>query len=39
MMLANVGISTPVFVLGLLLAFIFAIVLKGTASRCRQAAV
>jgi len=30
MMLANLGISTPVFVLGLLLAFIFAIVLKGT---------
>ena len=30
MMLANVGISTPVFVLGLVLAFFFAIVLKGT---------
>ena len=30
MMVANLGISTPVFVLGLLLAFIFAIVLKGT---------
>jgi ABC-type dipeptide/oligopeptide/nickel transport system permease component len=30
MMLANIGISTPVFVLGLMLAFIFAIVLKGT---------
>ncbi len=30
MMLANLGISTPVFVLGLLLAFLFAIVLKGT---------
>ena len=30
MLFANVGFSTPVFVLGLLLAFIFAIVLKGT---------
>lgn len=30
MVLANLGISTPVFVLGLLLGFIFAIVLKGT---------
>src|SRR3954469_25378603 len=30
MMLANFGISTPVFVLGLLLAFLFAIILKGT---------
>jgi peptide/nickel transport system permease protein len=28
--LANIGISTPVFVLGLLLAYIFAVVLKGT---------
>ena len=28
--LANVGISIPVFVLGLLLAYLFAIVLKGT---------
>src|SRR3954453_16975019 len=30
MILANLGISTPVFVLGLLLAFFFAVVLKGT---------
>src|SRR4051794_22476999 len=27
---ANLGVSIPVFVLGLLLAFVFAIVLKGT---------
>ncbi len=30
MLFANIGFSTPVFVLGLLLAWIFAIVLKGT---------
>lgn len=30
MLFANIGFSTPVFVLGLLLAYIFAIVLKGT---------
>jgi peptide/nickel transport system permease protein len=30
MMFANVGVSMPVFVLGLLLAFLFAIVLKDT---------
>ncbi|HYN70033.1 MAG TPA: ABC transporter permease [Candidatus Eisenbacteria bacterium] len=30
MAFANLGVSMPVFVLGLLLAFIFAIVLKGT---------
>ncbi len=30
MLFANIGFSTPVFVLGLLLAFIFAIVLKDT---------
>jgi peptide/nickel transport system permease protein len=30
MMFANLGVSMPVFVLGLLLAFLFAIVLKGT---------
>lgn len=30
MVIANLGISTPVFVLGLLLAFFFAIVLKGS---------
>jgi peptide/nickel transport system permease protein len=30
MVFANVGVSVPVFVLGLLLAFVFAIVLKGT---------
>ena len=30
MMVANLGVSTPVFVLGLLLAFIFAVVLKDT---------
>src|SRR5215470_8512589 len=30
MIFANLGVSTPVFVLGLLLAFIFAVVLKGT---------
>ena len=29
-MVANLGVSTPVFVLGLLLAFIFAVVLKDT---------
>ena len=33
MALANIGISIPVFVLGLLLAFLFAIVLKGTPVR------
>ena len=27
---ANVGVSIPIFVLGLLLAFVFAIILKGT---------
>ncbi|MEJ7695434.1 MAG: ABC transporter permease subunit [Candidatus Limnocylindrales bacterium] len=30
MVVANLGVSTPVFVLGLLLAFIFAVVLKDT---------
>ena len=30
MMLANLGVSIPVFVLGLLLAFLFAVGLKGT---------
>jgi peptide/nickel transport system permease protein len=30
MMIANLGVSTPIFVLGLLLAFLFAIVLKDT---------
>jgi len=30
MMLANVGVSMPVFFLGLLLAYLFAIVFKGT---------
>ena len=30
MAVANLGVSTPVFVLGLLLAFLFAIVFKGT---------
>lgn len=30
MMIANAGISTPVFVLGLLLAFVSAILLRGT---------
>ena len=30
MVVANLGVSTPVFVLGLLLAFVFAILLKGT---------
>jgi len=30
MVVANVGVSTPVFVLGLLLAFFFAVVLRGT---------
>jgi peptide/nickel transport system permease protein len=30
MVFANVGFSTPVFVLGLVLAFVFAVVLKGT---------
>lgn len=31
MIFANVGVSTPVFVLGLVLTFVFAIVLRGTA--------
>ena len=30
MVLANVGISTPIFVLGLVFAYLFGIVLKGT---------
>jgi peptide/nickel transport system permease protein len=30
MMVANLGVSIPVFVLGLFLAFVFAILLKGT---------
>ena len=30
MVFANLGVSMPVFVLGLLLAFIFAVVLKDT---------
>ena len=30
MVFANLGVSTPVFVLGLLLAFVFAVLLKGT---------
>jgi peptide/nickel transport system permease protein len=30
MIIANLGVSTPVFVLGLLLAFIFAVLLKDT---------
>jgi peptide/nickel transport system permease protein len=30
MMLANIGVSTPVFVLGLLLAWLFAVVLRDT---------
>jgi len=30
MMLANLGVSIPVFVLGLILAYVFAVVLKGT---------
>ena len=30
MVVANLGVSIPVFVLGLLLAYVFAIVLKGT---------
>jgi peptide/nickel transport system permease protein len=30
MILANVGVSTPVFVLGLVLAFLFAVVLRDT---------
>ncbi len=30
MLIANLGVSTPVFVLGLLLAYIFAITLNGT---------
>ena len=29
-MLANVGVSIPVFVLGLLLAYVFAVGLRGT---------
>ncbi|MEJ7748040.1 MAG: ABC transporter permease [Candidatus Limnocylindrales bacterium] len=30
MLIANLGVSTPVFVLGLLLAYLFAVVLNGT---------
>ena len=30
MLIANIGVSTPVFVLGLLLAYFFAITLNGT---------
>ena len=30
MIVANIGVSMPVFVLGLLLAFVFALLLKGT---------
>ena len=30
MVFANLGVSVPVFVLGLLLAYVFAVVLKGT---------
>ncbi len=30
MVFANLGVSTPVFVLGLLLAFVFAVLLKDT---------
>jgi peptide/nickel transport system permease protein len=30
MIIANIGVSTPVFVLGLLLAYVFAIILNGT---------
>jgi len=30
MMLANLGVSIPVFVLGLVMAFFFAVILKGT---------
>ena len=30
MIIANLGVSTPVFVLGLLLAFVFAVMLKNT---------
>ena len=33
MAVANLGVSIPVFVLGLVLAFVFAIVLKGTPVR------
>ena len=33
MVFANLGVSMPVFVLGLLLAFVFAIVLKDTPVR------
>ena len=38
MVVANVGVSIPVFVLGLLLAYVFAVVLKDTPSRCRRRA-
>lgn len=30
MMVANIGVSTPIFVLGLILAFVFAVVFKDT---------
>jgi peptide/nickel transport system permease protein len=30
MIIANIGVSIPVFVLGLILAFVFAVLLKGT---------
>ncbi len=36
MVFANVGVSMPVFVLGLLLAFLFAIVLKDTPVRAAR---
>ena len=38
MLIANLGVSTPVFVLGLVLAYFFAVVLKDTPSRCRRRA-
>ena len=39
MVVANLGVSIPVFVLGLFFAYLFAVVLKGTPSRClRQGA-
>ena len=34
MVFANLGVSMPVFVLGLILVYLFGVVLKDTPSRC-----
>ena len=38
MVVANLGVSIPVFVLGLMLAYLFAVMLKDTPSPCRRRA-